>query len=458
MHKKSVISTLIVVLTLSSCRKAEISAVEDQDWYAGGTQTVFISGVGAYSQPLPGLTGWYSKIHDVGDLAFGATFVSAPAPKNQGLGPVFNHVSCVSCHINDGRGKAPNEGANQNLMPLLLRLSIAGENEHGGPVPAPLYGGQLQTRAIFGKVPEATIDVSYTYITETFADGETYELRIPSFVIQNMYAGPVAGMMTSPRMAPPVFGMGLLEAIPDATILSFEDPFDANGDGISGRANYVWNIKENRKTLGRFGWKANNPSVLQQVAAAYNEDIGITNFLFPQESSYGQTQYTYYYNQHDLSDSLVYAATFYTKTLAVPARRNIKDPEVVRGKQIFFDAKCTSCHVPKHRTGVNVSFAPLSNQLIFPYTDLLLHDMGTGLADNRPDWLATGQEWRTPPLWGIGLTEVVNGHSNFLHDGRARSLMEAILWHGGEGAASKQYVKNLPKTDRDALIKFLKSL
>jgi CxxC motif-containing protein (DUF1111 family) len=343
-------------------------------------------------------------------------------------------------------------------MPLLLRLSIDGQTEHGGPLPVPLYGGQLQTRAILGKVPEATIDVNYTYITESFADGETYELRTPVFTIQNMYAGPVAGMMTSPRIAPPVFGMGLLEAIPDATILSFEDPYDKDGDGISGRANYVWNIKENRKTLGRFGWKANNPTILQQVAAAYNEDIGITNFLFPAESSYGQSQYVNYYNQTDLSDSLVYAAAFYTKTLAVPARRNINDPEVIKGKQIFFDAKCVSCHIPKHRTGVSVSFAPLSNQLIFPYTDLLLHDMGTGLADNRPDWLANGQEWRTPPLWGIGLTEVVNGHSNFLHDGRARSLMEAIMWHGGEAANAKQYVKNLPKTDRDALIKFLKSL
>lgn len=457
-RKKSVTFILITTVILSSCRKPEISPVEDQDWYGGGTQTVFVTGVGAYSQPFFGLTEWQDKMHEVGDLAFEATFVSAPAPKNQGLGPVFNNVSCFSCHINDGRGKAPSEGANQNLMPLLIRLSISGQNEHGGPLPAPLYGGQLQTRAIFGNVPEATIDVNYQYITETFADGENYELRMPIFTLQNMYAGTISGMMMSPRMAPPVFGMGLLEAIPESTILAFQDVYDADGDGISGRANYVWNIQEKRKTLGRFGWKANNPSILQQVAAAYHEDIGITNFLFPVESSYGQSQYINYYNQSDLTDSLVHAAAFYMRTLAVPARRNIKDPEIIRGKKIFSDAKCTSCHVPKHRTGINVSFGPVSNQLIFPYTDLLVHDMGAGLADNRPDWLANGQEWRTPPLWGIGLTEVVNGHSNFLHDGRARSLMEAILWHGGEAEHSKQYVKNLPKSDREALIKFLKSL
>jgi CxxC motif-containing protein (DUF1111 family) len=259
-------------------------------------------------------------------------------------------------------------------------------------------------------------------------------------------------------MAPPVFGLGLLEAIPEMTILGLQDVSDANGDGISGKANRSWNVKENKMTLGRFGWKAAAPSILQQIAEAYKEDMGVTNFLFPVESTYGQSQYINYYNHTDLSDSLLYMNEFYVKTLAVPARRNVTDPEVIQGKKVFADANCIACHVPSHRTAVNVAFPPLSNQLIFPYTDLLVHDMGPGLADNRPDYLADGQEWRTPPLWGIGLTEVVNGHSNFLHDGRARSFMEAILWHGGEAENSKQYVKNLPKADRDALVKFLKSL
>lgn len=453
--KKSLL-LFFTVLGIVSCRKVKVAEADEQDWYAGGGQTVFVTGVGAYSQAFPSLSEWHDRVHEIGDLAFEATFVSAPAPKNPGLGPIFNSVSCFSCHINDGRGKAPNAG--DQLLSLLIRLSLDGQNEHGGPLPVPFYGGQLQTRAVFGKSPEGSVNVSYTYITGAFPDGETYELRVPTFALQNLYAGSVAGILTSPRIAPPVFGMGLLEAIPEATILSYQDINDIDGDGISGKANYVWNIKENKTTLGRFGWKANNPSILQQVAAAYQEDMGITTFLFPKETSFGQSQFDNYPDDPELTDSLVYANTFYMQTLAVPARRNVTDAEVIRGKQLFNDAKCAKCHVPKHRTGVNVTFKDVSNQLIFPYTDLLLHDMGAGLADNRPDFLASGQEWRTPPLWGIGLTEVVNGHSNFLHDGRARSLKEAILWHGGEAEPSKLFFIGLPQKDREALIKFLKSL
>ena len=264
--------------------------------------------------------------------------------------------------------------------------------------------------------------------------------------------------MMSPRIAPPIFGLGLLEAVDEVDILALADTEDTNGDGISGKPNYAWNIEEGKKTLGRFGWKAANPSILQQAAGAYNEDIGITSFIFPNESSTNQSQYDGLDDEYEVSDSILHAVAFYIRTLAVPSRRNADDEEVLAGKKIFIDAKCSACHIPRLRTKTDVSFPEISNQIIFPYTDLLVHDMGPDLADNRPDYDADGQEWRTSPLWGIGLTRVVNGHQNFLHDGRARTLTEAIMWHGGEAAQSKQFVTNLSRTDRDALIKFIESL
>ncbi len=399
MNFQKLLFSLFILITVFSCRKVKVSEADEQDWFAGGSQTVFVTGVGAYSQAFPTLSDWHDRIHEIGDLAFEATFVSAPAPKNPGLGPIFNSVSCISCHINDGRGRAPNAG--EQSISLLMRLSQSGQDPHGGPLPIPLYGLQLQTKGIFGKIPEGTVQVSYIYTTATFPDGEVYELRTPTFTLQNLYASLTGTVLTSPRIAPPVFGMGLLEAIPEATLLSYQDIGDSDGDGISGKANYVWNIKEQKQSIGRFGWKANTPSVLQQVAAAYNEDMGITNFLFPKENSFGQSQYDNLSDDPEITDSLIYAATFYMQTVAVPGRRNVKDPDVMRGKQLFKDAKCIKCHVPSHRTGVNVAFKDISNQLIFPYTDLLLHDMGPNLADNRPDYLADGQEWRTLGYWSI---------------------------------------------------------
>jgi CxxC motif-containing protein (DUF1111 family) len=264
--------------------------------------------------------------------------------------------------------------------------------------------------------------------------------------------------MISPRVAPPVFGLGLLEAIDEADILALADVEDTNGDGISGKPNYAWNIVEGKKTLGRFGWKAANPSVLQQSAGAYNEDMGITSFVFPKESSFGQPQYDGLDDEYEVSDSLLQCVAFYIRTLGVPARRSADNTTVLHGKQLFMDAKCVACHTQKMRTKINVAFPEMSNQVIFPYTDMLVHDMGSELADNRPDNEATGVEWRTAPLWGIGLTKVVNGHQNFLHDGRARTLLEAVMWHGGEALQAKEFVSNLSKEDRDALIQFLQSL
>ncbi len=449
---------LVFILTLTHCRKAEVLSEKDwNEWLSGGSQTIFDESAGAFSSVFPNISGNNAFIHEMGDKAFSATFVSAPALLNPGLGPVFNNVSCSSCHIADGRGKPPIISG-EPLTAMLMRISVAGTDVHGGPLAVPGFGVQLQQRAINGTQPEAEVLVTYTEISGAFPDGEVFSLKQPHYQLTNSYMPMPAGVFLSPRMAPPVFGLGMLEAIDENEILKHADEFDTNGDGISGKPNYVWNVIQRQHTLGRFGWKANNPTLLQQTAGAYNEDMGITNYVFPQESSYGQLQYDNRNDETEIPDSILRAVSFYVQTLAVPARRNADDTEVLKGKKLFQEAQCSSCHIPSMITGVHVNFPEVSNQRIFPYTDLLLHDMGEALADNRPDFEASGREWRTPPLWGIGLTQKVNGHNYFLHDGRARSLQEAILWHGGEAEAAKNKYMNLSKSDRQALLKFLQSL
>ncbi|MFT3981583.1 MAG: di-heme oxidoredictase family protein [Ferruginibacter sp.] len=455
--RKSYIICTALISIIVACSKydAGYSSVNDE-LLSGGQQTVFDEGSNSFGHAFPVLPENLERVHEIGDVQFGATFVSSPAPLNPGRGPLFNNVSCASCHIADGRGKVP--GIGDTSVSTLFRVSIPGTDAHGGPLGVPGFGDQLQTRAIFNVIREADVSVTYTEQSSAFDDGTPYSLRVPAYNIYNTYISLPASVMVSPRVAAPVFGLGLLEAIAEADILKNADENDADGDGISGRANYVWNVEYNRSSMGRFGWKANQPSVFQQVAAAYNNDIGITNSLFPIENSFGQPQYDHLNDDIELSDSLLHATTFYIRTLAVPARRNVTNATVKQGKQLFMSAGCYKCHQPDFRTAVDVSFPAISNQLIHPYTDLLLHDMGDGLADNRPDFLANGREWRTAPLWGIGLTQRVNGHNNFLHDGRARSLMEAIMWHGGEALAARNYVKALSATERNALIRFLESL
>jgi CxxC motif-containing protein (DUF1111 family) len=432
------------------------NASTSSEWLSGGSQTVFDNGAGAFSAAFPSMTSAHDAVHEVGDVGFSQTFVTAPALVNPGLGPIFNNVSCTSCHINDGRGKPP--AGTEQISSLLIRVSIPGADDHGGPNPVPGFGVQLQQRNIYGKTAEAQVMITYTEKAYTFGDGEPYSLRFPRYELQNPYIPLPADLLMSPRIAPPVFGLGLLQAVPESDILALADPDDQNDDGISGKPNYVWNVAEQTKTLGRFGWKASNPTVLQQSAGAYNEDMGITSYMFRNESSWNQPQYDGLIDETEVSDSILHSVEFYVRTLAVPSRRGADNAVVLAGKKIFMEAKCAACHVPKFRTATDVAFKEVSNQVIFPYTDLLLHDMGDGLADNRPDFDANGREWRTSPLWGIGLTRIVNGHQNFLHDGRARTLMEAIMWHGGEAEQAKDYVSSLAGTDRDALIKFIESL
>ncbi|MDF1661605.1 MAG: di-heme oxidoredictase family protein, partial [Planctomycetota bacterium] len=285
-----------------------------------------------------------------------------------------------------------------------------------------------------------------------FVDGTPYSLESPSYALTNLNYGPLdPSTMLSPRVAQPVFGLGLLETISEVDILANADENDADNDGISGRANRVTDVTTQQLVLGRFGWKASQPTVLQQSAAAFNGDIGLTTNLFPNENttaSQGATITAPSGGSPEINDQILNDTSFYISTLAVPARRNVNDPSVQRGEQLFKVMNCDSCHVADFTTGQNAAIPELSNQSIHPYTDLLLHDMGAGLADGRPDFLANGQEWRTPPLWGIGLTQTVNGHNRFLHDGRARNLTEAILWHGGEGESSKEQFRGLSAAER----------
>lgn len=419
-----------------------------EEYYAGGATTIFDATSAAFSSPAENLEGANLQKHFDGDAAFEATFVTAPAVVNSGLGPIYNDVSCVNCHTLDGRGDEP----------TVFRISIPGMDVNSGPLGVPGFGLQLQNKAVVGVLPEGDVTITYTEIPFHFPDGEVAYLRQPSYEIIHTYSPLPADVMLSVRVAPPVFGLGLLEAIDESSILQHTDENDADNDGISGKANYVFDVKSAGLKLGRFGWKANQPNSDQQTAGAFNGDMGITSPLFQSESCSGQSQCDGLSDDPEITDAEVDIVSYYVKTLAVPAPRNLENEDVMEGKKYFFEAGCNDCHVQKFTTGSLPGIPEVSNQVIYPYTDMLLHDMGEGLADNRPDYLASGSEWKTRPLWGIGMTEVANGHTIFLHDGRARNLTEAILWHGGEAEVSKMYFVNLDKEQREKLLTFLKAL
>src|SRR5688572_17615216 len=360
----------MLALTFLSCEKPEEEeAYKENEWLSGGAQTVFINGNGAYGQPFPLMDASKLQVHDIGDLGFESSFVTAPAPLHSGLGPVFNNVSCASCHIGDGRGKPPFPG--ESLQSLLIRISIPGANLYGGPLPVPGFGGQLQQRAVNSLMPEADVAIIHNYLNGYFSDGSTYELVNPEYLLHNSYMPLPGNLLVSPRVAPPVFGLGLLEAVSDEDIILYADESDSNEDGISGKPNFVYDAIKNQTALGRFGWKAGQPSLKQQTAGAYNEDMGITNSVFNVESCESQSQYDQLNDDTELTDSLLHAVTFYVQTLAVPARRDADNPDVLEGKSIFMNSGCGSCHRPSMTTRVNVVFPEMSNQKIFPYTDML---------------------------------------------------------------------------------------
>ncbi|HEY8196166.1 MAG TPA: di-heme oxidoredictase family protein [Gemmatimonadales bacterium] len=421
---------------------------------SGGATTVFDATLDAFSFPAANISN--SALHDEGDEGFEDAFGVGPAAEHPGLGSVFDNVSCEACHVGDGRAGPPNGQPFDQHDGMLFRSSVTGFGPHGGPRPVPGFGGQLQLRAITGFVAEVRAMVQYFEREGRFADGARYRLQVPQYTLTGLYRSLPAGLLFSPRVGPAVFGLGLLEAVPELALLANGQASSRTHPGISGRANYVWDERRQRTVVGRFGWKANAPNLVQQAAGAYNGDMGVTSTLFPAESCEGRPGC----ERHpaEVDDETVAAVAFYTQTLAVPARRDLDNPTTDRGERLFYASGCDGCHTPTLRTGSLRGVPEVSNQVIHPYTDLLLHDMGPALADGRPDFRASGSEWRTPPLWGIGLVSVVNGHTNFMHDGRARSLLEAVLWHGGEAKPARDRVLRLSAPDRQALVAFLSSL
>jgi CxxC motif-containing protein (DUF1111 family) len=386
-------------------------------------------------------------------------------PTLDGLGPMFNRTGCRECHSGNGRGQPP-ETVGAPMKSMLVRLSVPGTNEHGGPKPVPNYGDQLQDRAIAGVKPEGQAIINWEEIPGTFGDGTPYSLRKPIVSFVNLAYGDLPkDTMTSARVANPQIGLGLLQAVPESTLFALADPEDADGDGVSGRVNIVWDAATQQMKPGRFGWKANVASLRHQIAGAALGDMGLTSSVFKTalceaaqtECLQEAARIAASADAPEIHEELLAAMEMYMLLLAPPRQRNADDPAVKRGESLFRGIGCSGCHMPTLVTG-SAALQELSNQTIHPFTDLLVHDMGEGLADNRPDFEASGREWRTPPLWGLGLTYDVSGFELYLNDGRARSLSEAILWHGGEAEPKREAFRNMSKPQRDDLLAFLGSL
>jgi CxxC motif-containing protein (DUF1111 family) len=414
----------------------------------GGGLSIYGSSTDSFKQPAPNLSSQESQdLHEEGDEQFDRDFSQPDENGLVALGPRFNNVACGDCHFNDGRGEPKFRETGSDL---LVRVS----KESGTPsvpngfVPVKGIGAQLQDHGTNGVVT-AKVQLNWQFIAGSYKDGSPYTLRKPrlSFEWPKGIAIPY-DMQYSLRQSPPMVGLGLLEAVPEINILARANLENRIKDGITGRPNYVWNVVTQSATLGRFGFKAGSPNLKQQTAAAYFNDIGISNPLFFIKGK-----------SPEINRDILAATTFYVSTLGVPMQRDSTDPTVLSGKKMFSDLGCAKCHAMTLKTG-NHPIKELSRQTIHPFTDLLLHDMGPGLADHRHEFKASGTEWRTTPLWGIGLTDQVsNGHeAGYLHDGRARTLEEAILWHAGEARQTRQKFRALDSVRRQELITFLRSL
>jgi CxxC motif-containing protein (DUF1111 family) len=439
-----------------------LAVVEDGEWLPGGdtTNTVML-GSNAFIMPAANLDAESEGAFYSGNSYFNGSWVEAPSSTDarDGLGPLFNARTCSGCHFKDGRAPAP--GGEGGFMGSLVRLSVPGVGEHGGPLGAPTYGGQLQDLANEGLPAEGLPEVSWVEEGGQYPDGTPFSLRRPVLTISELGWGELdPEVLTSVRVAPQTIGLGLLEAIAEEDLAALEDPEDADGDSVSGRRNQVWDPVAGASATGRFGWKAEQPTVLVQSAGAFAGDMGLTTRVFgADDCTEAQPDCLAGTSGGDpeVEDTILDRIRVYAQAVAVPVRRGWEDPGVLRGKWLFSELGCAGCHTPSHTTGAH-ELAALEDQRIWPYTDLLLHDMGEGLSDGRPSYLAAGEEWRTPPLWGLGLLPEVNDHLELLHDGRARGFAEAILWHGGEGEASRLAFMDLTAGDREAVVCFLESL
>ena len=432
----------------------------------------------AFSHASANLTFEEEGTFKLGNGIFRKNWVSSPSSTqaSDGLGPLFNARACQSCHLKDGRGHPPEGKADATSMFLRLGRAAANEEERAALAaravlnfPDPTYGGQLQDLAVPSLVGEGRMAITYREQPVMLGDNTVVSLRKPTYAVHSPAFGPLDPATTmSPRVTPPMIGLGLVEQIHPADILARADPDDRDDDGVSGRPNIVRDARSGDLTVGRFGWKAQAPSIRQQSADAFAGDIGIST---PEVSKHWgdctnaetvcramPTGVQERLGTVEAPPPVMDLVTFYSQNLAVPARRDVARADVLAGKKMFYEIGCTSCHAPKFVTRRDAPNKAQAFQLIWPYSDFLLHDMGEGLADGQQVGDANGREWRTPPLWGIGLTSQVNGHTFFLHDGRARNLTEAILWHGGEAEASRDRFAAAAAADRTALVKFLESL
>lgn len=480
----------------SASNPVDVVNIDEEQHLSGGQTSVANTTVNAFSQKSNNIiTVDRQQSFALGNDFFEQPWVagSASTSSRDGLGGLFNNNACQDCHIRDGRGHAPEANSNDfnSILFRAAKTNITTEQEiqmlNGelANVGDSSVGGQLQQFGVSGVTAEVDLAVQYQYSTVTFTDGFEVELRQPIWQLTSKDTSHDFDDDTvfSPRIAPPMIGLGLLALVSEQDIVTKEDITDSDNNGISGKANYVWSLEANQKALGRFGWKAGQPSLIEQAAGAFVNDMGLTNRLHLQESCLehqsecltaqngnGDSVNDYAY---EVPDIVLDAIAFYSSHLAVPKRRNAYSNNVLSGQALFKQAGCQGCHTPSYITEYSTEQPELSEQKIFPYTDLLLHDMGSALADftldnennNQPatrdaktEYAASAHEWRTPPLWGLGLATTVDSNANFLHDGRARTIMEAVLWHGGEAEKAKQVVLQFTARERANLLAFLDDL
>lgn len=488
-------SAALVLAAVAAGTTGWLAAAPDDDplgVQTGGATTVHATGRNAFSFPFVNLDDAERTRFVIGNSFFRRNWVEAPASTTarDGLGPHFIARSCGGCHVQDGRGAPPDfkrrlGPEDEPTVALLMRLSVPGlADPKLGVHPDPVYGDQFNNAAVQGVKPEGRVQIRRQPLHGRFADGTRYTLQRPIYELTDLGYGPLApGVMLGPRIAPQLAGVGLLEAIDEADILANAAAQAAAPGPIKGQVNRVWDAASRTERIGRLGWKANVATIAHQTGGAFVGDMGITSPLFPHEAC-TPAQADCLAAPHGGGkrgdrDGIVTAAqasaaqpeidpgtfddvVFYQATLAPAARRNADDARVLRGQALFAQAQCATCHRPSYVTKgppfPRLGSAKAAGQRIWPYTDLLLHDMGPDLADGRPDFQASGSQWKTPPLWGIGLIRDVNGHQRLLHDGRANGVLEAILWHGGEAEEAKQQVLRMQRADRDALVRFVESL
>ena len=486
---KSHFLVIVACFLLLACSD-NVPEFDQREAKPGGDMTLKRLSTRSYIYPGAGVTSMQKLNFWTGFSLFRDPWVIAPSSTRgrDGLGPLFNTRACITCHDSGSRGLMT-DVEDKVSSALVIKLGTIDDNENLEQASSlatsnidPNYGDQIQPRALLVKYKnltetlkgEAVVKLSYQKMTGKFSDGTDYELMKPSYQLAQLGYGDLAPQIgLSPRFSPNIFGMGLLDAISNDDLIAHEDIFDSDNNGISAKYNRVVNIQTGATELGRFGLKAKHPNLRQQIAAAFRNDIGITSSLFRNESCTneqinckqaailgahpngikGDSQSTL-----EINDKLLSLVVSFNRFLGVPPARNLDNAKTLEGRKTFYQLGCQHCHTPSYQTDENYPVTELAQQTIWPYTDLALHDMGPALADNVIEDDANGQEWRTPPLWGIGMQRKVIGQQRFLHDGRARSIEEAILWHGGEAAYSQDKFLKLNKNERQALVQFLRSI